>query len=132
MRSHHGRHRRRAWYFTQQRGRCCLQSTYGCAARGGLMRLDVNHEDASFATFEHLQPRCTIGMHECVKRGRVILLACRQCNLKKGARTADASMIAIAALYFEQWIAFAHDTQPNQSRIKRRAVRHHPEAERAA
>ena len=99
------RNRRRVWYFAQQRGLCCLQITNDCTARGGLMSLGVDKNARNYATFEHLTPQSVLRKKKAcgASVARVQLLACKACNCAKGARDADQTMLAVAALFFERW-----------------------------
>jgi hypothetical protein len=100
---------RRCWTFVQQRGICYLQITPLCRAIGGEMRIEGvrRNEHPRHASWEHLYARGR-KLPEGVSRAECILLACRECNQRKGSdEIATKAQVAYAMQLAAIWAHIA-------------------------
>lgn len=88
---------RRDWLFDRQRGRCYLCS-------GVMLRPAPLHGKAplpdSMATRDHVLPRSAKAKGEPA----LILLACRLCNIEKGATAPTLTQVEFAQQVHREWI----------------------------
>lgn len=94
---------RRAFWFRQQGGQCHLRCTDACDAALGVMLIEHPPEHDRAASWDHLQPRNGAKNRSNLKH--LVLLACRQCNTKRGhAELSDDSPAwALAAQILAAW-----------------------------
>lgn len=109
---------RRDWLFDRQRGRCYLCS-------GVMLRPAPLHGKAPIpddvATRDHVLPRSAKAKGEPA----LILLACRRCNVEKGAAAPTLTQVEFAQQVHREWIEAKRETDAleREAKAKDRAHR---------
>lgn len=92
----------RAFLFQRQNSRCYLRTTQACQQRDGVMRFDGKRK-GNYASKEHVIPRSKKAKGERA----LLLLACCNCNNRKGAEDPDPEHLDLArrldAEYRSHW-----------------------------
>ena len=109
---------RMIFFWQKQRGECWLMWSPDCKDVNGFM--DVRAKDSPRrATWDHLVPRSKRG-----KDQHNVLLACSECNGKRGTIPAPAEAIDRARQIWDEWTAHCLATsepskKPKAQRVKR-------------
>lgn len=90
------------FYWREQRGKCALMITETCRMHGGQMLAEPHGKPGraptGSPTWEHVYPK-----PRTPAESRIQLLACTNCNNKRGNAPARAEYVARGLVLFEEW-----------------------------
>lgn len=108
---------RREWLFRRQHGRCYLCS--GLMLRPVALAPTESIPD-DMATRDHVLPRSAKAKGEPA----LILLACRRCNLEKGATAPTLTQVVFAQRVHVEWIEAKREDEAVEREAKAKARAH--------